>query len=166
MKWEPVFSFGDDYNDIIINSFKHLTKEHGAELAAYVIMPSHLHFIPFMKAGESISDFIRDLKKFTSTKIRQLLDRDGRSDILQSLRVNAQGYKNQKFKLWMDRFDDVSIYTEKVLRTKIDYIHNNPVKAGLVTRPEDWKYSSAANYFCEDHSIIEVNTRWDFVFGS
>jgi hypothetical protein len=42
--------------------------------------------------------------------------------------------------------------------TKLLYIHNNPVKAGLVTKPEDYKYSSARNYINNDHSIIKINT--------
>ena len=42
--------------------------------------------------------------------------------------------------------------------TKLKYIHNNPVKAGLVKRPEDYIYSSARNYINKDHSIIKVNT--------
>jgi len=123
-------------------------------------MPSHLHLIPLMKIGESISDFMRDFKKFTSTKIRKQLETDGHIKIIEQLRLNAFGYKNQTFKLWMDRFDDVIVITEKVLKTKVDYIHYNPVKAGLVCRMEDWKYSSARNYMLEDHSIIEINTRW------
>ncbi|MBV6478800.1 MAG: hypothetical protein HGGPFJEG_01557 [Ignavibacteria bacterium] len=64
----------------------------------------------------------------------------------------------------MDRFDDVVIITDRVLRTKVNYVHYNPVKAGLVLNPEDWKYSSARNYMFGDHSIIEVNTKWDFEF--
>ena len=165
VNWEPVFTLGDGYNDIIINSLKHLLNEHKSELISYVIMPTHLHLIPFMKKSESISDFMRDLKKFTSTKIRQLMEKEGRIDIVERLEANAKGYKNQQFKLWMDRFDDVVIYSEKVLRTKVNYIHNNPVKTGLVTEPENWKYSSARNYLLDDHSIIDVNTRWDFEFA-
>jgi hypothetical protein len=47
-----------------------------------------------------------------------------------------------------------------MLRTKLEYIHNNPVKVGLVTNPEDYKYSSARNYVLDDHSVIEVDTDW------
>ena len=58
----------------------------------------------------------------------------------------------------MDRFDNVLVYSPKAFRTKLEYIHNNPVKAGLVGKPEDWKYSSARNYLLDDHSIIYVDT--------
>ncbi|MEP7145375.1 MAG: transposase [bacterium] len=164
MNWEMIFNFGDGYNNIIIDSWKHLLDEHQSELIAYVIMPTHLHLISLMKIGESISDFMRDFKKFTSTKIRQILEVEGHASIVEKLRINALGYKNQVFKLWMERFDDVIVISEKVLKTKVDYIHYNPVKAELVAKPEDWKYSSARNYIYEDHSIIGVNTSWDFKF--
>ncbi|MEO8399837.1 MAG: hypothetical protein ABI550_08505, partial [Ignavibacteriaceae bacterium] len=117
-----------------------------------------------MKIGESISDFMRDFKKFTSTKIRMLLESNGYNEIVEHLRHNAIGYKNQTFKFWMDRFDDVIVISESVLKKKVNYIHYNPVKAGLVTYAEDWKYSSARNYSYEDHSIIQINTKWDFKF--
>jgi len=42
--------------------------------------------------------------------------------------------------------------------TKLKYIHNNPVKAGLVNKSEDYKYSSARNYILKDHLILNVNT--------
>src|SRR6186713_2480691 len=123
---------------IVIDSFKYLLKDHRSELIAYVIMPNHLHLIPLMKIGESISDFMRDFKKFTSTQIRKLLEAENHVRIVERLRQNAIGYKNQTFKLWMDRFDDVVIISEKILKTKVDYIHYNPVKAGLVAKMEDW----------------------------
>ena len=47
---------------------------------------------------------------------------------------------------------------------KFLYIHNNPVKAGLVTKPEDYKYSSARNYINYDHSVIEVDTEMGGVY--
>lgn len=42
--------------------------------------------------------------------------------------------------------------------TKLNYIHNNPVKAGLVNYPGEYRYSSARNYINRNHSIIKVNT--------
>ena len=57
----------------------------------------------------------------------------------------------------MDRYDDKIVTSEKILADKLNYIHFNPVKAGLVENMIDWKYSSARNYYCGDNSIIKVN---------
>lgn len=61
------------------------------------------------------------------------------------------------YRLWKDRFDYLMIITEKTLKIKIDYIHNNPVKAGLVENFTDWKYSSARNYYLGDNSVINID---------
>lgn len=70
----------------------------------------------------------------------------------------AQRIEDQRRKLWMKRFDYEVIRNEKMFWTKLKYIHNNPVKAGLVEKAEEYKYSSARNYFYNDHSILNVDT--------
>ena len=60
----------------------------------------------------------------------------------------------------MKRFDDEVIRDQRMFWTKLNYIHNNPVKAGLVRRAEDYKYSSAQNYINNDHLTLEVNTEY------
>ena len=101
---------------------------------------------------------MRDFKRYTSIKIRKQLELSNEQEILNRLIRNAKGYNNQKYKVWMDRYDDVMITTETVFCTKMNYIHNNPVKSGLVLKMEDWKYSSYRNYANNDHSVIKVNT--------
>lgn len=157
VNFQNIFSYGDAYNNILLNSLKHLINEHKALLIAFVFMPSHIHLIINMPEGESISDLMRDFKKYTSTKIRQQLENDGSIKAVEMLRKNAAG-KKQVFKLWKDRFDDLVITSVKTLRLKIEYIHDNPVRAGLVESAVDWKYSSAKNYLLGDHSLIYVVT--------
>jgi putative transposase len=143
----------DSYCVIIINSMKHQLVEHKANLIAYVIMPSHLHFIVFIPEAESTSDFIRDFKKYTSFNIRNQLYHDRNYDMIEIFR---EASPTGGCKIWTDRFDDKIIVTEHALKTKIDYIHDNPRRAGLVKEITDWKYTSARNYYLDDNSIIEV----------
>jgi len=159
---EKVFGLGRPYCNILIESLRFVLVEHKARLMAYVIMPSHIHFVIAMPVGEHISDLMRDFKKFTSTKIRQQLEQNGEQSRLERLRTNALGKKNQVFKLWQDRFDDLVLDNEKTLITKIEYIHNNPVKAGLVEEAEQWEFSSAGNYEGSAHSHLDVVTNWQF----
>lgn len=107
---------------------------------------------------------MRDFKKFTSTKVRKELEKNGFDELIEKFRLGYDNPKKQVFKFWMDRFDDLLIKNEETLKTKINYIHNNPVKAGLVEEPGDWKYSSYRNYYSGDHSVIYVNTEWNFDF--
>ncbi len=155
---EKIFNLGDEYNWIVINSLKHLLKKMRVSLYAYVIMPTHIHLLEHLPKGESVSDFMRDFKHFTALEIRNLLASNRNFGMLEKLKIQAKGYKEQKYKIWMDRFDDVIVTSEKVFKIKIDYIHFNPVKAGLVMEMEDWKFSSYRNYKYNDNSIIEVKT--------
>ena len=99
---------------------------------------------------------MRDLKKFSAWDILENIDKTDKhlSKIFSSA---ADGYPTQKRKLWMPRFDDEVIRNEKMFWVKLNYIHNNPIEAGLVSIPEDYKYSSARNYKLGDHSILEVD---------
>lgn len=164
MNRDRIFTQGSKCNEVITDSLKHLLMEHQSDLIAYVIMPSHIHLLLSLKTGESISDFMRDFKKYTSTKIRKLLESGGHDEFVERLRSNAAGYKRQVFRLWIERFDDVIVISEKILKIKVNYIHYNPVKAGLVSKMEEWEYSSARNYINNDHSIIQINTSWESEF--
>ncbi len=57
-------------------------------------------------------------------------------------RTNANDY----FKVWTGNNHPIEIYTPPIIDTKLNYIHQNPVRAGLVDDPAHYKYSSASNY--------------------
>ena len=65
--------------------------------------------------------------------------------------------KRRKYQIWPPDNYDFNIYSYQKLEQKVDYINNNPVKHGLVTDPIDYKYSSARNYYLNDHSLIKID---------
>lgn len=147
----------DIYFKEIIDNLNFYREKYGFKLIAYVIMPEHIHLVVLIKENTSISSIMRDFKKYTSVHIKKkLLERNNKT-LLSIFQKNAFGYKNQEFKFWMDRFDRLVIFRPKVLQQKIDYIHFNPVRRNLVKVILDWKYSSARNYYLNDHSIIRVD---------
>ena len=148
----------EEYVLLLINNLKYYRNQHNFRLIAYVIMPEHLHVILWLLGKSSISDVMRDFKKYSSVQIKEELHAEENQRLISIFRKNAIGYKGQDFKLWMDRFDRVGVYTPQVLKQKIDYIHFNPVRRNLVEDILDWKYSSARNYYLNDHSVIKVDT--------
>jgi putative transposase len=88
----------------------------------------------------------------------EILENIKRTDLIKIFEKNAIDYEDRKRKFWQKRFDDQVVRDQRMFWTKLRYIHNNPVKAGIVSQPEDYLYSSARNYTSEDHSIIKVNT--------
>ena len=150
----------DEYTQILIRNLDFYRRKFEFKLLAYVIMPQHLHLIILPGSKGDISEIMRDFKKHTAKEIIQLLEEGKRLDILGVFHGKAQRYHskdNRKYQVWEDRFDDVALYSDEVFRTKLDYIHNNPVEAGLVDSPTNYPYSSARNYDSGDHSIIRVD---------
>jgi putative transposase len=132
------------YYYVLIASLEHLKKKYGFEIWAYVLMPSHIHLIIAFPKKNKLSAVMRDFKKFTAYKLRKQMEADGNRKTLEEL-SNPDG-RTRRFRIWEPRFDDVGIFTPEVLRTKIDYIHTNPVRAGLCSNPDQWPYSSARDY--------------------
>jgi putative transposase len=145
--------WSDLYCKIIINNLKRELRNYCSNLIAYVIMPTHIHLIIQTPEDKSISDLMRDFKKFSSKEIKSQLYDDGNYDFINVFR---QASKTGGHKVWKDRFDDYVITSEHMLEVKMGYIHDNPRRAGLVDEITDWKYSSARNYYLEDNSVIEV----------
>ena len=150
----------DIYCDLLINNILHYQKRYKFTIIAYVIMPSHFHWIVKVESDcGTISDIMRDIKKYSAWDIMEEIERND-DKLMTIFRDSAKRSKNQKRKFWMQRFDDEVIRNEKMFWTKLHYIHNNPVEAGLVLRPKDYKYSSAKNYAVGDNSILFVDTSY------
>src|SRR5205823_10486750 len=108
----------------------------------FVIMINHLHIIWQMLAGIGRSSLQRDFLKFTA----QMMQRDLRKNhprVLSHFLVNA---KDREYQFWERNPLSVEIWSEKVLKQKLKYLHENPVRAGLCQFPEQYKYSSALFY--------------------
>ena len=113
-------------------------------------MPSHIHLIARAEGKDSLSDILRDFKKFTSKALIQQIiseDESRRDWMLEYFRKageNLRGITNYKF--WQDGNHSEMISSNNFFDEKLDYIHNNPVEEMIVERPEDYIFSSARNY--------------------
>jgi putative transposase len=142
---------------ILINSIKFYQSKYKFAVLAYVIMPSHFHWIIEVNPEfGTISDIMRDLKRSTSKELTRYLDADKQ---MRNIFISeAKGSDKQIRRFWMPQFDDEVIRNQKMFWDKMNYIHKNPVEEGLVLRQEDYVYSSARNYILNDSSVLEVDT--------
>jgi hypothetical protein len=122
-------------------------------------MPTHFHWVVNTenKLG-TISEIMRDIKKFAAWQIFDLLKKENNSKLNQIFEKEALQINDQKMKLWMPRFDDEVRRDQKMFWAKLKYIHNNSVISELVIKAEDYKYSSARDYVLKDSSILKVDT--------
>lgn len=158
--WIDIFT-RQCYRDILLESFKYCRQHKGLHLYAYVIMSNHIHLIASVDEGCSISDFVRDCKKFTSKQILEDIENSGtesrRDWMLHQFKYYASRHtRNEIYQLWEHDNHFIELSSAVFTQQKIDYIHQNPVNAGLVYRAEDYIYSSASNYAGIDQ-VTEVD---------
>ena len=138
--------------EIVTNSLVHCRKEKGLKIFGYVIMSSHLHLIVRAAEKQPLSTIIRDFKSYTARQIIQFLEEKEKKDsrkewLLNHFRIAAKlEGKNKNHKVWKNGNHPIELYSPKVIRQKLDYIHKNPVVAGIVALPEHYLLSSASNY--------------------
>lgn len=165
--WADIFT-RKIYRDIFVESLIYCRDHKELEIYAYVIMSNHIHLL--IKSGkEDLSGTIRDLKRHTSRKIIETVQQSQESRrewLLMIFRYAAGKYsRNETHQVWTHENHAEQIYSNKFIEQKIEYIHNNPVRAGLVEKPEDYLYSSARCYAGME-SIFETELavlRWKTV---
>jgi REP element-mobilizing transposase RayT len=149
VEWIDVFT-KKNLKMTIIDSLQYCQKEKGLELFGYCLMPSHLHLIARAGGDFTLSDILRDFKKFTSKAIiKQILSEpESRRDwLLEHFRKAGENHKGiEKFKFWQDGNHPIEINSNRFFDEKLKYIHYNPVEEQIVENPEDYFFSSARNY--------------------
>ena len=145
----------EPYFQIIIENLNFYRSKFGFKLWAYVIMPEHIHFMIHLADTSNLSKIMEEFKRYTSKRILAELQKDNRTDLLRLFTIDNP--RKEKHMVWEEGFRGLGVRSEKVFNIKMNYIHNNPVKRGLVENPEDYVYSSYRNYFCEDDSIIKLD---------
>jgi REP element-mobilizing transposase RayT len=147
--WIDIFT-RPAYKHIIIDSLAYCQQNKDLEIYAWCLMSNHLHMVCRGSKRHPLQDILRDFKKYTSVKIIETLQEipESRSDwMLDRFAFKAgQVKRNKNYKLWQDGNHAKQIFTNEFLQMKIDYIHNNPVRAELVAFSEDYLYSSARVY--------------------
>ena len=148
VNWIDIFT-RKIYKDIIIDSFQYSIENKGFDVFAYVIMSNHIHLL-CKSNTDDLSGTIRDIKSFTSKQMLKYIQEENESRrtwMLNLFEFEAKKHKrNTKYQVWTHINHPEYIYSNKFIRQKLDYIHNNPVKAGIVEHPEEYLYSSARNY--------------------
>lgn len=150
VNWLAVFT-NKKYIDIVLDSLVFCQQKKGMEIHAWCIMPTHIHLIFRSVGSQKPALLLGDFKRFTSRNIVNALQEDShesrREEFLRQFQIKASKSTNvADFQFWQHDNHPIELWTNDVIQQKIDYIHNNPVKAGIVFNPEDYLYSSATDY--------------------
>ncbi len=140
------------YCEIILDSLRFCQKNKGLEIHAYVIMPSHLHLIVSAGSETELSDILQSFKSHTAKQfLKYIQDKSNpesrRAWLINHFKFNARKNKtNSEHQVWQRDNHPIILYSPKVIRQKLGYIHFNPVDAKIVAKPEHYLFSSATNY--------------------
>ena len=152
--WLDVFT-RNTYKDLFIESLVFCQKNKGLEIHAWCIMSSHVHLVFRSIKGQKPELLIGDLKRFTSKIIVKSIQENPRESskefLLDFFKKEAEKSSNVKnYQFWRHDNKPIELWSTKVIQEKINYIHQNPVEAGLVFKAENYMYSSAIDYVGEN----------------
>jgi REP element-mobilizing transposase RayT len=145
VEWLPVFVSGPSCK-IVTDSLAFCHREKHLRINAFVVMPTHMHLIVFDAEldTERLARSLADFRKYTGRQLSDYCSRHGPKCLLQTLRDQAIADCERRF--WQPSRHPEAIQGERFWQQKLDYLHDNPCRKGLVTSPDHWRFSSAAWY--------------------
>ena len=146
------------YHEILLENLRFYQKERGLIIYAWVIMSNHMHLIVKSSSGK-LSEIIRDYKSYTSKKIIEAIKEypESRREWMLWMmdRAAKKHRRNTKYQLWKHENHPEELESNKFLDQKLDYVHLNPVRAGIVQNAEDYLLSSAKDY-CDIKGLVDI----------
>jgi len=147
--WVDIFT-RQSYKEIVVNSLKYCQSAKGLRLFAFCLMTNHIHLIASSNGKNKLFEIIRDFKKFTNRAIIEEIKNGNESRkkwILNKFAFAGKYLERiENFKVWQDGYHAVELTSNNFTYQKLNYIHQNPVRAGIVAEPEHYIFSSASNY--------------------
>jgi putative transposase len=124
--------------DTFVSALERVRENYGLCIYGYVVMPEHVHLLVSEPERSTLAQAIKSLKQGVARRL--------------ALRA-ADSF-------WQARYYDFNVWSEKKFVEKLRYIHRNPVKRGLVARPEDWPWSSFRHYAMGESGVVEIESQW------
>ncbi len=159
--WVDVFT-RNIYRDILLDSFRFCQQHQGLQIHAWVLMPNHFHMICSFKDGNP-GLVLKNIKSFTAIKLidaiinnpkeskkQWMLDIFEKHGKLNQSNVRFQFWQHENHPILLDHYSDN-------YKQRLDYLDENPVRAGFVWQPEEWKFSSAIDFYTNKKGLLELN---------
>ncbi|MBL7852409.1 MAG: transposase [Cyclobacteriaceae bacterium] len=147
LDWKPILLTAK-IKDIVVQSLNYLVEAERVSIFGFVIMPNHFHLLWKMMNGQKREYVQRDFLKYTAQQILKEL----KSQDYEQFSKLWVALHDREYQVWARHSLNVPIWSPFVWRQKLGYIHSNPVRAGLCSRREDYKYSSYKSYQLSNQS--------------
>jgi putative transposase len=155
VEWLPVF-IREATCKIVTESLTFCHHQKQLRINAFVIMPTHLHMIVFADDfdPERLAQTLADFRKFTGRQLSDYCEHQLPGCFPRTLREQATADRKRRF--WQPSRHPEAILKDVFWQQKLDYIHNNPCRSGLVRAPEHWRFSSAGWYLSDGKEPVDV----------
>jgi putative transposase len=150
----PVFK-GDATCRLFIDALHETRERHPFKLIAYVVMPDHVHLIVNPLKCD-IGNIGKDLKGRSAKKILEWLKDNNYRASLEKLKRPKAGKRNHSHSVSQKKVLSVDLWSHKFILQKMNYVHLNPVRAGLCDHPAKWKWSSCLAYLPHDPENVPI----------
>ena len=149
--WIDIFT-RKEYVYELMKNIKYCQQNKGLELYAYVIMTNHLHMIAKSQT-QPLNILLGNFKSYTAKKLIEQIEQNpekSRKDwLMHMFKFYGKGNtQNEEFQFWQNGNHGIELWNADVTKQKINYLHNNPVKSGIVAHAHEYLHSSA-NEFSE-----------------
>jgi REP element-mobilizing transposase RayT len=147
VNWIDVFTRAE-YVQVLLDSLQFCQINKGLILHGWCIMSSHVHLV-IGSSDVPLSDIMRDMKKFTAKNITEAIKShpgESRKEWMLWMFEREGKRNNQRYQFWQQHNQPIELYTQPFFDQKLEYLHQNPVKAGFVQEAHHWSWSSARNY--------------------
>jgi putative transposase len=156
LHWIPIFTKVESV-DIVLDSFRYLQKSDNLKLYAYVILENHIHILA---QSDDIGKSMAKFKAHTATALIRLLQDKKVKSILDQLAFYKKAHKaDRQYQFWQEGIQAKLMQSDAMMKSKIDYIHQNPVKRGYVDKAAYWRYSSARDYE-GTNGLLDIERFW------
>ena len=125
--------------DVFEQVLERVRSWYGFDILGYVVMPEHVHLLVSEPEQTTLAMALKMLKQTTSRKLR---------------------YRVADRAFWQKRYYDFNVFSGHKRGEKLRYMHRNPVKRGLVDKPEDWKWSSYRHYLTGAEGVVQIESHW------
>ena len=129
--------------DLFLKIFEEVRRKYEFQVIGYVVMPEHIHLLIGEPDERSVAVVVQVLKQ----RVSQQCNARGRS---------RSAENTDPLPFWYPRSYDFNVFSEKKIAEKLDYMHWNPVKRGLVPSPEQWPWSSYRFYALGEEGPVKI----------
>jgi REP element-mobilizing transposase RayT len=156
----PVFTDADCCS-LFIEALSETRIKNPFKLIGYVLMPDHFHLLA-NPAELNITSVVGKLKGRAASRILKFLRAKNQFQTLKRLQLSRPLSSGQTHAVWLQDFSSIDIWSHKFIRQKLNYIHMNPVRAGLCDHPAKWRWSSYHAYLPHEPGTVplEIDWRW------